>query len=83
MAPHAPAQDMGDSQAGPQQGTPVAFLPSQALFCVWGCGPRPHHPLSLIRFRARGRGHTLLKITVIIPVNGVKWNLPPQGRPLI
>lgn len=60
----------------------LALFGSNVLFAAFA-SPWPHRLQHLIRLCTGGRGHTLLKIIVIILANGVKWNFLPRGNPLI
>lgn len=60
----------------------LSLFGSNMLFAAFA-SPWPRCLRHLIRLCTGGRGHTLLKIIVIILANGVKWNFLPRGNPLI
>lgn len=61
---------------------PLSLFRSNILLAAFA-SPWPRCLRHLIRLRTGGRGHTLLKIIVIILANGVKGNFLPRGNPLI
>ena len=85
-----PAHTHGRTPTRGRQGQPdralrhamLACLHSRVFFAAFP-SPRPPCLQDLIRFRPGGRGPTLFKITAMTPANRVKWNLRPQGNPLI